>query len=233
MSLPILESPKYEAKVPSTGKKVNYRPYLVKEEKILMIAMESDNQAQILDAMKEVVKACTYNKVDVEKLTIFDLEFLFLKLRSKSVGEIAKVGIHCEKCQVTNKQEINLDLIEVNVPVVNNKIKLTEKVGVVLHWPHVGSVNMDEVSKKNKIDIAMDLIANCIESIYDEKAVYPAADSTLEELLAFLGSLSQAQFTKIQEFVNKMPRLQHEVEFTCVCGHKNKLTLQGLQSFFE
>ena len=190
MSLPILESPKYELKVPSTGKKAHYRPYLVKEEKILMIAMESENQTQILDAMKEVVKACTYDKVDVNKLTLFDLEYMFLKLRSKSVGEIAKVGIRCDKCKESNKVEINLDTIEIAVPALSNKVKLTDKVGVVLHWPHVGSIDLDEVKKKNKVDSAMEMMIECIESIYDEKNVYPAVDSTKEELLSFLGSLN-------------------------------------------
>jgi hypothetical protein len=235
MSLPILESPKYEVKVPSTGKKVTYRPYLVKEEKILMIAMESENQTQILSVMKDVVNACTFGKLEVEKLAMFDLEYIFLKLRSKSVGEVAKIGVRCQlpSCNEVTKTEINLDTVEIAVPDISNRIQLTDKVGVVLHWPYVGAINMDEIEKKNKIDSAMDLMVSCIECIYDDKNVYPAAESTKEELVAFLGSLNQAQFGRIQDYLGKMPRLDHTVKFKCKCGHENEVKIQGLSSFFE
>ena len=115
MALPIIETPKYETTVPSTGKKVQYRPYLVKEEKILMIAMESEDQTQIIRAMKDVIKACTFDKVEPDKLCTFDIEYLFLKLRAKSVGEISKVGLKCEKCSKPTDVNINLDDIEIDI----------------------------------------------------------------------------------------------------------------------
>lgn len=238
MALPIIEAPKYSAKIPSTGKTVQYRPYLVKEEKILMIAMESEDQKQILQAIKDIVKSCTFDKVDPDKLCTFDLEYLFLKLRSKSVGEVSKVGLKCEKCEKPTTVDINLDEVTVktdNLP--SNKIKLTETIGVTLAWPRMKIINQLEDSAKdqNKLNGVMDIVMSCIDSIYDDKKVYPADEQTREELVQFLDSLNQAQFAKIQEFIEKMPKLQHTVEFDCGnkdCKHHNTLTIEGLASFF-
>lgn len=238
MALPIIESPKYSAKIPSTGKTVQYRPYLVKEEKILMIAMESENQNQILQAIKDIVRSCTFDKVDPDKLCTFDLEYLFLKLRAKSVGEISKVGLKCEKCDKPTTVEINLDEIEVktdNLP--SNKIKLTDTIGVTLSWPRVKLINQIEgaANNSNRVDGVMDIVLSCIESIYDDTKIYPADEQTREELVKFLDSLNQTQFAKIQEFIEKMPRLEHTVKFGCAnkdCKHNNSLTISGMASFF-
>lgn len=239
MALPTLEVPKYEAKIPSTGKKVLFRPYLVKEEKILMIAAESEDQNQVMQAVKDVIQACTFDKVDPDKLCSFDLEYLFLKLRSKSVGEISKVSIKCEKCQKPTSVEINLEEVEVNTSkTIESKIKLTNTIGVVMSYP-----TMKEALKfssktgdpTSKVDTALEVIISCIDSIYDDKKVYPADESTREELLAFVESLNQSQFAKIQEFIEAMPKLQHEVKFKCSnkeCGCDNTLVLEGMSTFF-
>lgn len=166
MPLPTIETPKYETKIPSTGKRVSYRPYLVKEEKILMLAMESENQTQIISAIKDIIRACTFEKVNPDNLSTFDLEFLFLKLRSKSVGEISKVGLKCEKCTKTTQLEINLDAITVdtsNIP--SNKIQLTDKIGVMMSWPKIDTVNSISDDSKNNMNGVLEVIASCIESI--------------------------------------------------------------------
>lgn len=235
MALPIIESPKYETKIPSTGKKIFYRPYLVREEKVLMLALESEDQSQIMQAMKDIVKACTFDKVEPDKLCVFDLEFLFLKLRSKSVGEISKVGLKCEKCTKPTDVEINLETVDVNmVNRASNKIKLTDTIGVIMTWPKVNAVSKLE-AKQSGIDNALDVIVSCIDAVYDDKKSYPSDEQSHEDMIKFLESLNQSQFAKIQAFVEDMPRLQHEVSFTCAnkeCGHGNKLTITGLQSFF-
>jgi hypothetical protein len=243
MPLPILEAPKYEVVIPSTGKKVNYRPYLVKEEKLLLLAMESENQTQILQTMKDVVDNCTYNKLDVSKLTIFDIEFIFLKLRTKSVGEIAKIGVKCEKCGKPTEVSINLDAVNVSSVPKSNKIKLTDKIGVTMRYPTVGQLKPDQ-PERSKIEDAIEIVIDCIENIYDDKGIYPSEEQSKEEMNAFINSLNREQFAKIQEFVAKMPRLEQKIKFTCkatkldgpqaggVCGHENDLTLAGLQSFF-
>lgn len=237
MALPVIESPKYEVKIPSTGKKIQYRPYLVKEEKILMIAMESENSGQIMQAMKDVVKACTFDKIDVDKLCSFDLEYLFLKLRSKSVGEITTVGLKCEKCDKPTKVDINLDEVSVSIDdTLSSKIQLTDRIGVNLSWPKMRDLTKIEDKKDaSPVESAFDIIISCIESIYDEKKNYPANEQTKEDMVTFLESLNQVQFAKLQTFIEKMPRLEHTVEFKCQtkeCGHSNKLVLTGLQSFF-
>lgn len=233
--LPTIVTPRYELKVPSTGKKVSYRTYLVKEEKILMLAMETEDQSQILQAMKNVISSCTFEKLDVESLFLFDIEYIFLKLRSKSVGEISKVNIKCEKCTKASEVEINLDEIEVIMPEASNKIKLTDKVGIVMTWPKIEVIEKARDNEKtaSKMQNATDMIIACIVSIYDEKSVHNAADVPKEELEQFLDTLNQTQFTKIQQYLEAMPKLEHNVEFTCKhCKAENKLLLGGLSSFF-
>lgn len=240
MPLPILESPKYEVKIPSTGKKVSYRPYLVKEEKILMIAMESQDQNQILGAMKEVISNCTFGKIDADTLCTFDLEYIFLKLRAKSVGETSKVKIKCEKCETSTAVEINLDEVEIDMagrPSAN--IKLTDKVGVTMSWPKMKAatnlVVSGEKPNDSKVSSAIDVIVSCIDSIYDEAKVYKSSEQTKAEMMQFIDSLNQAQFSKIQAFIEAMPKLEHVAKFKCSnakCGHQNEITLSGMQNFF-
>jgi hypothetical protein len=240
MPLPILQSPKYEVKIPSTGKKVTYRPYLVKEEKILMIAMESGDQKQILNAMKEVISNCSFGKIEADSLCTFDLEYIFLKLRSKSVGETSKIKIKCEKCETSTSIEINLDSIEIdmtNRPESN--IKLTDDVGVTMSWPKMKAATELAVSNEkesdSKVGSAIDVIISCIDSIYDKTKVYKSSEQTKEEMMQFIDSLNQSQFAKIQEFIEAMPKLEHLAKFKCSdpkCGHQNEITLSGMQNFF-
>jgi hypothetical protein len=235
MALPLIQTPRYETRVPSTNARVTYRPYLVKEEKILMLARESADPKQMARAIKDVVASCTFGAVDPDKLSSFDLEFIFLKLASKSVGEVSKITLKCEKCEVPNPIEVNLDEIGVdmsNLP--NPRINLTDKIGVVMRWPTMDLIGaLSEKGNDHMQEVIMALIAGCIDSIFDENGVYRADDHTPEEIAAFVESLNRSQFAQIQKYVESIPQLHHTVEFDCVkCKEKNSMVIKGLQNFF-
>ena len=235
MALPRIDSPKYELKVPSTGAVIEYRPYLVKEEKILMMAMETKDQQQMIRALRDVIAGCTEGKIQVENLAMFDLEYVFLKVRGKSVGETTKVGLKCKSCDHKNEIEINLDDIEVQGEVKKSvKVALTDKIGVVLKYPTVKGIQK-QLGKKDgdKAEVTMAAVASSIESIYDENDVYPAENEKAEDLVNFLDSLTSTQFKKISEYFDDMPRLRHEVKFNCAsCKAENSQILEGLTNFF-
>lgn len=232
MALPILDTPKYKAKIPSTGEDILFRPYLVKEEKVLMMALESEDQDQILRAVKEIISACTFGKVNSETLAIFDLEYLFLKLRSKSVGETSNIGIKCKKCDTSNEVSVNIDALEVTMPAGDvGTIMLTDKIGIKLRYPSVQDVS--KLSKFEGADSVMKTVVTCIDNIFDADKVYPASQSTPRELEQFIESLSSEQFGKIKAFFDDMPGLKHKIEFDCdSCGTHNEFEVKGLQSFF-
>lgn len=234
MSLPILESATYSTVIPSTGKPVKYRPYLVREEKILLIAQESADTKAMMNAMREVIHACTFGKIEMKDLTGFDLEFLFLQLRSKSVGENAAVQVPCSACKTLNPVDINVSEIQVDFPVnQSTSFMLTDSVGVKLKWLTVDSVeSLADFETAPQAEIMNDLVIASIDSIFTNDAVYPANQSTKEELTAFIESLNRGQMEKIEEFIANTPKLQHEVKFKCKCGCENAETLQGLKSFF-
>ena len=230
MPLPTLNTPKYQTIVPSTGKEIEYRPFLVKEEKILLIAQESKSNKEILRAMKDIISACTFGAVNADDCTMYDIEYLFLQLRAKSVGEIANVQIRCSKCNEYVPVEINLEDVQVVFPKkkIETKIQLTDSVGLTLK-PVTFKV-AQTIKTDNDITGA---IASVIDTIYDENNVYTLADATAKEIDEFINSLNRKQLEKIQEFIENQPQLQHMVEFECnKCGHKNKHVLKGIQSFF-
>lgn len=235
MALPRIDSPKYELKVPSNGEVVEYRPYLVKEEKILMMAMETKDQQQMIRALRDVIAGCTEGKVQVDNLAMFDLEYVFLKIRSKSVGEVSKIGMKCTSCDHKNEVEINLDEVEVQGEVKKNiKVALTDKVGVVLRYPTVKGIQR-QLGKQggNDREVTMAAVASAIESIYDDQAVYNTEDEKASDVVDFLDSLTSSQFKMISGYFEDMPRLKHEVKFTCAsCKAENSMTLEGLTNFF-
>ena len=235
MPLPIIETPKYETRIPSTGARVQYRPYLVKEEKILMVAKETTDQKQIMQAVKDVIASCTFNQVDPSTLSVFDLEYLFLKLRSKSVGETSKIMLRCEKCDKPNPQEINLEAISIDTSKLPSpKIMLTDKIGIVMNWPRVDLIGEIASGNLSPQDAVMSIITGCIDSIFDDKGVYRASEQSKQELLTFVESLNQGQFAKIQAFIEATPKLEHKLEFTCPhCSQVNSHLIRGLQSFFS
>ena len=238
MALPKVETPRYECTLASQDLQVQYRPFLVKEEKVLLMAMESKDNNEILNATKDVLNACTYNKIDVEKLPMFDIEYLLLQIRSKSVGEVAKFKVICPDDKVT-AADVELNLDDVNVQVDDehtNKIVIDEKrnLGVVLNYPSLGITKAGFDVNKTDTETMFKVIANCIDHIYEGDKVYTAKDSTEKELVAFLESITQKAFLDIKKFFDSTPQLRHEIEVTNPkTGVKSKVTFKGLQDFFQ
>lgn len=233
MNLPKLETPKYELIVPSTGKSVSYRPFLVKEEKILLIAQESENEAALINAMKDIIASCTFGELSAGSLTAFDLEYIFIKIRSKSVGEESEIGIKCNSCGMMNTVVVNLDEIELpKVKPLPKKIQLTETIGIIPR--HISVDKLAEISKaQNEGDTVIKTIAGAIESIYDEKDVYPVDEATESDVVEFVESLNKDHIEKIESVISGAPEVAKTVQFTCSkCGEKNTTTLKGLQNFF-
>jgi DNA-directed RNA polymerase subunit M/transcription elongation factor TFIIS len=229
MPLPVLEAPKYSLVVPSTKKELKYRPFLVKEEKILMIAQESTDASQIEESIKDIIRACTFEKIDVDSLTTYDLEYILLKLREKSVGESSKFFLTCKECGAKNEVIVNLRDVGVDFPekVPDNNIELSKGVGITL-----SPVSIKRLGNIDKSDINS-VIATVIETIYDEENVYSVDNVSKEELDAFIDSFTHKNLEEIQNFVKNQPTLKHTVNFKCSeCGHENTYTLEGIQSFF-
>lgn len=234
MALPELNTSRYKVDIPSTGQTVTYRPYLVKEEKVLMMAMESGDNKVIMQATIDIIKSCVYDDIDIDSLAMFDIETLFLALRSKSVGEKVDLNVKCEECGEGN--EVQVDFDDINTPVVshdNKQMMLTEDVGVVLKYPSVKEIEKLTDVGDESIDSAMKMIAACIDSIFDADNVYPASEETPKALNDFVESLNNEQFIKLSEFFTNIPALNSMIEFDCKkCNTPNKQELRGLQSFF-
>lgn len=245
MPLPKIETPKYSLILPSSGKEVKYRPFLVKEEKILLIAMESEDEKQIMDATKNVIKNCVFGEIDVENMPTFDIEYIFLWLRGKSKGEQVELKYKCPKCDESILLSFNIEDIKVNKDLTHtNKIELQEGLGVVLKYPNIGmQVKIDKI--ENNIEKIFESILLCIDYIYDKETTYPAIDHTYDELKEFVDSLNEEQFKMISDFFENMPSLKHKTQLHCknkikgeggkkdkVCGYKEDIVLEGLQSFF-
>ncbi len=235
MALPKVNTPTYELVVPSTDEKVKFRPFLVKEEKILLIAMEAQEQSGILNAVKDIVKSCTFDKFDVNRAPIFDIEYIFLNIRAKSVGEVSTVNLRCPDDNETFVQT-EIDLTTVNVQITEghtNKIELTDEMGMILQYPTLDSFT-DSTTVINASNM-LDVIASCVSQIYDKKGedVYDAKDSTKQELVDFLESLNSKQFLEIQKFFDTMPKLTHTVNIeNPETKVKSDITLTGLNDFF-
>jgi len=234
MSLPIIGAPKYELTIPSTKQKVKFRPFLVKEEKALLLAQQSDSQQTMLDTLKDVIKDCTFGEVDIDKLAMFDIEYIFIKLRAKSVGEISELTFQCNACNDPKaKMNVNLNLEQIEVSFDKNhsdKIKLSDEIGVKMKYPDVSAVSSPT---EDSVEDTFNVIISCIDYIYDKESIYKASDYSKEELLNFVSNLTQQQFLKVQQFFETMPRLEKELELKCpVCGHEHKQTIKGLENFF-
>ena len=235
MALPVMSTPTYELTVPSTKEKVKYRPFLVKEEKALMIAHQSEDATTMLDTLKGVIGACTFNKLDVTKLAMFDIEYIFLQLRAKSVGEISELNFSCKQCNDPKaKMKVEIDLTQLEVtfdPEHTTDIQLFNDVGVKMKYPSLQVVN--RLKSTNDVEAIFDIIVECIDCIYDNDNVYAAADQSRQELVDFINNLTQDQFGKLQKFFETMPKLEKTIEFDCpVCKYHHVQTLQGLDGFF-
>lgn len=237
MSLPSLVAPVYELIVPSTKAKIKYRPFLVKEEKALLIAQQSEDENVMLDTLKSVITTCTHNKVDVEKLAVFDIEYMFCQIRSKSVGEIAEIVYNCLNCNdAKGKFKFSLDLSKIEVEFNEKHVRkmlLFNDVGIAMKYPSLDVIKKIKDFETLDIDIIFNVVIDCIESIYTDDEVFLAKDQTREELESFINNLTKEQFDKIEEFFATMPKLQKELKWTCPnCSYKHKTMIQGIESFF-
>jgi len=236
MALPTINTPTYELVVPSTDEKVKYRPFLVKEEKILMMALESKENKQIVNAVKEIVQTCTFDAINLSERPMFDMEYIFLQIRSKSVGEVSALRLLCPDDGETYA-DVEIDLSKVNVELGvghTNKIDLGEKIGLVMKYPSIDSFDSDDMAEINASNM-LDVISSCIEQITekDGEVVYDTKDQTKKEIIEFLEQLNTKQFADVQNFFDTMPKLKHEVTIkNPKTKVESKVTLSGLNDFF-
>ena len=233
MALPKIAVPTYELEIPSSKEKITYRPFLVKEEKLLLLAMETEQEADMLNAIKQIINNCTFENVDVETLPIFDIEHIFLKIRAKSVGEVISLKLLCEDDGETYADiEIDLESVEVEFKEDHTtKIEITDEIGIVMSYPTFEYLDFSvEESDINKL---FDIIGSSIHQIFEGETVYERTDFNKKELKTFLESLTSEQFKKVQNFFETMPRLRHTIEIE---NPKTKVTntvvLEGLNAFF-
>ena len=238
MPLPKISTPTYELELPSTGKTIKYRPFLVKEEKLLVLALESDDSKEITNAIKAVLKDCIQTRgVKVETLPTFDIEYLFLNIRGKSVGEDIEVSVLCPDDGETYAEvQISIDEIKVTKDKKHtNQIKLDDTLMMELRYPSLDQFVKSNFSfnDDNQVDQSFDLIASCVDKIYSEEEAWTSDDFTKKEVTEFLEQMNSAQFKEIESFFTTMPKLSHEVEvINPNTKKKSKVVLEGLASFF-
>jgi hypothetical protein len=237
MALPKLTTPTYELELPSTDEKIKYRPFLVKEEKILMMAMESKASADITQAVKDIVNECTFNKVNIDQMPMFDVEYIFLNIRAKSVGEVSKLKLLCPDDKKTYADcEVNLTEVKVQVGDDHtNKIELGDGKGMIMKYPTISSFKDTGITNITATNM-LEVISTCILQIFEEKGekVYDPKDQTKKELTEFIEQLNTKQFREVQKFFDTMPKLKHEIMIENPKTKKeSKITLTGLNDFFE
>ena len=235
MTLPKINAPEYSLVVPSTKVEVKYRPFLVKEEKLLLIAQETGDEKSLYGAIKNLIHNCCHGQLDVDTMPLFDVEYVFLQLRSKSVGEMAEVLVICPDDGETEvKVKVNLNELTVELPSKDhNKIKLTDDIGIVMAYPNLASVLLTADKNKNASDIMFDTILECMFQIWQGEEVFATTDYSHKEKLDFIDSLSHDQFEKIQQFFETMPSVKKEVEITNPNTKVvSKVDIEGMNSFF-
>lgn len=236
MALPVInDKPKYEMVIPSIKKKVRYRPFLVKEQKVLLLAYESKDKRGIIRAILDTLNACIEEDINVYKLATFDVDYMFSQIRAKSVGETVHLNIDCSKCGTKNEAGLNLDEIKVDVHKQNMIAKITDKISVKFKYPDYNYFTSDNKFFTNETDTdsAIDIIISCLESVMTDDDNTLIADEPREEVVRFVESLTAAQFDKIKDFINSIPQLRHEIKFKCInCGEENTRLVEGLEDFF-
>ena len=241
--LPKLDVPIYNVKLISTGQDVRIRPFLVKEQKLFLMAAESEDSKETITTIKQVLRNCILDEIDVDKLPTFDLEYLFLNLRARSVNEVVELRYRCnntikdengeeKSCNSLEKFEVNiLDVSPAILPEHTKKIMFNEKLGIIMKYPTFEML-YDMVDKSEE-EIMFEILPDCVDNIFDEDSVYYAKDTPREELVEFMDNLQQKDIEKIQQFFRTIPRLRKEVDFHCrKCDYKEKINIEGLQSFF-
>jgi hypothetical protein len=236
MALPQVSLPTYELEVPSTGKKIKYRPFVVREEKLLLLALEGEDEKEIESAMKTLIKGCVQSRIKIEDLAIFDLEYIFLKIRSASVGEVVELNVTCEDDGETQvRYNLNLNDVEVSKPGDHsNKIELSDTMGLIMKYPSFKEfVSSSILEKRMGANEVIEAIAGCIDQLYDGEDVYDSSTTTKKEFCEFLEGLTNNQFEQIQKFFETTPRLEHVITITNPnTGVENKVVIAGLTSFF-
>ena len=238
MALPMMNTPTYNMVVPSSGVSVKFRPFLVKEEKALLIAQQSEDLMVMVDTLKSVIKTCVLDTIDVNKLATFDLEYMFTQIRAKSVGEIIELIFPCDNDHGEDNEKarvkVSIDLTTLDVEKHDshtNKIHLFGDVGVMMKYPTIDV--MRKLDDSDSIDNIFDVVAMSIDYIYQGDEIFYAKEQKHEEMLQFLNNLTSEQFVKIQNFFDTMPRIKKQIEYTCpVCQKQHKKMLEGMQSFF-
>jgi hypothetical protein len=242
MALPKLNVPVYETILPSTDKVVKYRPFLVKEEKILLTALEDESGKLLSQAVRQIINNCIQGEINVDRLPTFDIEYLFLRLRAKSVGEKITVGLKpfpCAQndgklCEKSTEVEINLEEVKVKKDKSHSsKIMISDDIGIKMSYPDISILNRDRSEKISETDAGMNVVKNCINMIFTAEETHERDSFTEEELDDFIDSLSSTQFQKIKEFFDTIPKLSHTVKYSCnTCGEEKETTIEGLNSFF-
>jgi hypothetical protein len=242
MGLPTIIIPEYSLNLPSSGKEIKYRPFLVKEEKILLIAMESEDKKEITNATKRVIKNCIVGDINIDELPTFDIEYIFLWLRGKAKGEKIDLKYTCPTCK--NTVDIVFNIEDVKIDGVNkhdSKIKLNDTLGLALKYPTIDlQEKIESLESETEIDKVFKTVLLCVDYIYDNEEIYPAKDHTEKEMNDFLESLTDKQFQEVAKFFETMPKLKHDIKLECkhrdkkkkVCGYTEDITLEGLASFF-
>ena len=236
MALPKIDVPRYPVVLPSTGESYTMRPYLVKEEKVLLLALESQDPAQIALAVRNLITGCIDDNLNLDECPSFDIESLFLALSGISVGETIPLNPKCqaEGCEELHSVEINIKDITLKDYDPNaHIIKLTDSVGITMRYPSLEIINEVGVDKFDSIDGIMELVVGCVKTIFDNDNVYDGNNESKQEITDFIESLTSEQFKKVQEFFSNTPALEYNLEFDCdKCEHHNNLELRGLSSFF-
>lgn len=238
MALPVLQTPVYSLKIPSTGKEIKIRPFLVREEKALLIAQQSDDLNIMIDTIREVAGSCIKDTtINVDNLAIFDLEYIFTQLRARSVGEYVELLFACDDCESPEAvAKLSLDLTKIDIKRTeghDKKIGLFGDVGIVMKYPNIKTLVALEKVKQGDIESIFDVVIDSVDYIYSGDEVFHAKEQTRQELNDFLNGLTQEQFKKIEVFFASMPKLQEQVKYTCpVCKKEHDKVLEGVESFF-
>ena len=237
MSLPKINAPEYRLNIPSTDEEITYRPFLVKEEKLLLIAHETGDEKATFSAIKKLIEGCVTQELAIDTLQMFDIEYIFLNIRAKSVGEIAKLKVICPDDEKTTV-DVEVDLTKINIEMDEKhdaRIQLTDNIGLLMSYPSLDIVQEHAVlGTEQPVEQLFKMVAECMYQVWEGEEVQDASDFSWEEKMEFIESLSHSQFEKIQNFFETMPALKHEIKVTNPNTKvKSTVTLQGIQSFFE
>lgn len=230
------DTPKYELNIPSMNKQVKFRPYLVKEEKVLMMAFESKDQKAALDAVAETITSCVKDEIQIKDLKLYDVEYMFTKIRAKSVGEQAKLLVTCTSCQSKNEISVDIDKVEVTSPgEVENVIQITDDVSVEMTYPNFDKMISNEkiMAQQSDVETLIELIADCIVCINTEDEKVMLRDEPRDKIIEFVDSMTNDQFKKLRNFVESVPRVQINHEYVCEsCKEKKEVTIRNIADFF-